>query len=181
MASTVFSFASVSLVVPLSTKRNSSTSPVVTVKAFAGLERYVNSKGSEWQAKTMKNGSRVRCMQVWNPNNNLKFETLSYLPPLNEDEILKQIDYLLATGCTPCLEFDVQGSVTRVNSNMPGYYDGRYWTMWKLPMFGCTDSSSVLREIQECKELYGDQCYIRVMAFDKAKQVQRASFLVHKP
>uniref|UniRef100_A0A803Q9H2 Ribulose bisphosphate carboxylase small subunit domain-containing protein n=1 Tax=Cannabis sativa TaxID=3483 RepID=A0A803Q9H2_CANSA len=30
------------------------------------------------------------------------------------------------------------------NSKMPGYYDGRYWTMWKLPMFGCNDSSQVL-------------------------------------
>ena len=31
---------------------------------------------------------------------------------------------------------------------MLGYYDGRYWTLWKLPMFGCDDASLVLNEIQ---------------------------------
>ena len=24
-----------------------------------------------------------------------------------------------------------------------GYQDNRYWTMWKLPMFGCTDGAQV--------------------------------------
>ncbi|KAL2629570.1 hypothetical protein R1flu_014256 [Riccia fluitans] len=181
MASTVVSSASASLVAPLSTKCNSSDARAVSMKAFSGLKKSLSSSKSEWQEKTVKAGSRIYCMQVWSPKNNLKFETLSYLPPLSQESILKQIDYLLATRCTPCLEFDVQGTVMRVNSNMPGYYDGRYWTMWKLPMFGCTDSAPVLREIQECKALYGDNCYIRVMGFDKVKQVQRASFLVHKP
>jgi hypothetical protein len=26
---------------------------------------------------------------------------------------------------------------------LQNYYDNRYWTMWKLPMFGCTDPSQV--------------------------------------
>ncbi|XVE78694.1 hypothetical protein DITRI_Ditri13aG0167800 [Diplodiscus trichospermus] len=35
-----------------------------------------------------------------------------------------------------------------------GYYDGRYWTMWKLPMFGCTEASQVLKELEKCKKEY---------------------------
>lgn len=26
---------------------------------------------------------------------------------------------------------------------LQNYYDNRYWTMWKLPMFGCTDPVQV--------------------------------------
>jgi ribulose-bisphosphate carboxylase small chain len=44
--------------------------------------------------------------QTWNPINNRKFETLSYLPPLSDDSIAKEIDYMIKKGWTPCLEFD---------------------------------------------------------------------------
>ncbi|KAG6552798.1 hypothetical protein Mapa_005746 [Marchantia paleacea] len=64
---------------------------------------------------------------------------------------------------------------------MPRYYNGRYWPMWKLPMFGCTDSASVLRETEECKKFYGSKCYIRRLGFDNTRQVQCASFIVHQP
>lgn len=30
--------------------------------------------------------------------------------------------------------------------HLQGYYDNRYWTMYKLPMFGCTDASQVCAE-----------------------------------
>jgi len=33
----------------------------------------------------------------------------------------------------------------RAASHPQGYYDNRYWTMYKLPMFGCTDASQVRR------------------------------------
>ena len=32
--------------------------------------------------------------------------------------------------------------------------------MWKLPMFGCTDSAQVLREVDECKKAY-PSCWVR--------------------
>lgn len=44
--------------------------------------------------------------QTWNPINNKKFETLSYLPPLSDESIAKEIDYMLRKGWIPCLEFD---------------------------------------------------------------------------
>ena len=46
---------------------------------------------------------------------------------------------------------DVQvGTVSRTNFNglgSSGCYDGRYWTMWTLPMSWCTDAAQVPREI----------------------------------
>lgn len=72
------------------------------------------------------------------------------------------------------------GHVYRTNSQIPGYYDGRYWTLWKLPMFGCTDSSQVLEEIRLCKAAY-PSAFVRLLAFDNKRQCQCISFIVQKP
>ncbi|KAJ8634601.1 hypothetical protein MRB53_008868 [Persea americana] len=133
-----------------------------------------------WAHKTVSNGSKTHCMKTWNPINNKKFESLSYLPPLSEDSIAKEIDYMLSKGWVPCLEFDEVGHVHRSNSQIPGYYDGRYWTMWKLPMFGCLDSTQVLNEIKECKTAY-PKAYIRCLAFDGEHQCQCMAFVIQKP
>jgi ribulose-bisphosphate carboxylase small chain len=119
-------------------------------------------------------------MKSWNPINNKKFETLSYLPPLSPQQILRQVDYLLAQGWSPCVEFDADGVIHREHHTSPGYYDGRYWTMWKLPMFGCQDANAVLREVEECKRTYPG-VYVRVLGFNRKRQVQAASFIVYKP
>ncbi|XP_043722486.1 ribulose bisphosphate carboxylase small subunit, chloroplastic 3-like [Telopea speciosissima] len=133
-----------------------------------------------WSKKTVSNGSRIHCMKTWNPIDNKKFETLSYLPPLSDESIAKEIDYMLSKEWIPCLEFDDRGFVHRSNSQIPGYYDGRYWTLWKLPMFGCDDPSQVLHEIQECKKTYPN-AHIRCMAFDSKHQGQCMAFVIQKP
>ena len=122
----------------------------------------------------------MQWLQVWNPYNNLKFETLSYLPPLSDEQIAKQVEFMIRQNLIPCLEFDKVGTVSRTNFQGSGYYDGRYWTMWKLPMFGCNDASQVLAEVQECKKAYPD-CFVRVLGFDNKRQVQIAGFLVAFP
>ncbi|KAF6142316.1 hypothetical protein GIB67_023341 [Kingdonia uniflora] len=147
---------------------------VTSTKLFPGNDSI------KWNRKTVSNGSKTYCMKTWNPINNKKFETLSYLPPLTEDSIAREIDFMLAKGWVPCLEFDEVGYVHRTNSQMPGYYDGRYWTLWKLPMFGCTDPSQVLNEIYECRKAY-PTAYIRCLAFDNIKQVQCMAFIIQKP
>ncbi|KAI3990560.1 hypothetical protein MKX01_022860 [Papaver californicum] len=81
---------------------------------------------------------------------------------------------------SPKHPLDGIGHVYRTNSQMPGYYDGRYWTLWKLPMFGCTDDTQVLNEMQECKKTYPN-AYIRCLAFDNQKQVQCMAFIIQKP
>jgi len=125
---------------------------------------------------------------VWTPFNNKFYETLSYLPPLSDNEIARQVDYLTRNNMTPCIEFASADQSTVSNENCvrfsggvtPCYYDNRYWTMWKLPMFGCTDSSQVLAEIMRCKQAFPNE-YIRVCGFDAQRQVQTASFLVGRP
>ncbi|PSS21083.1 Ribulose bisphosphate carboxylase small chain like [Actinidia chinensis var. chinensis] len=136
-----------------------------------------------WGKKTvsrLSTGFNIHCMKTWNPIDNKKFETLSYLPPLSDESIAKEIDYMIKNKWVPCLEFDAVGFVYRENSTMPGYYDGRYWTLWKLPMFGCNDSSQVLNEIQQCKKAYPN-AYIRCLAFDNKQQVQCMAFVIQRP
>eukprot|EP00475_Leptophrys_vorax_P023257 TRINITY_DN3180_c0_g2_i2.p1 TRINITY_DN3180_c0_g2~~TRINITY_DN3180_c0_g2_i2.p1 ORF type:complete len:177 (+),score=6.06 TRINITY_DN3180_c0_g2_i2:75-605(+) len=156
-----------------------SSSASTKAVSFTGLKAGV-ARTNEWAAKTVSNSSRVSCMKVWNPVGNPKFETLSYLPPLTDDAIVKEIRYMLKNGWIPAIEFDASGVVYRENNSGPCYYDGRYWTMWKLPLFGCQDASQVLREISECRSAYPN-CFIRVLGFDNVKQVQCMSFIVHKP
>ncbi|KAL6187958.1 hypothetical protein ACLB2K_039353 [Fragaria x ananassa] len=127
------------------------------------------------------NGGRVQCMQVWPPVGLKKFETLSYLPPLSVESLAKEVEYLLRNKWIPCLEFELEhGFVYREHGNSPGYYDGRYWTMWKLPMFGCTDPSQVIAELEEAKKTY-PEAFIRIIGFDNVRQTQCVSFIAYKP
>lgn len=43
--------------------------------------------------------------------------------------------------------------------------------MWKLPMFGCTDPSQVLKEIRACEDAFPNS-YVRIVAFDNVRQVR---------
>ena len=98
-----------------------------------------------------------------------RFENLSYLPPLTDAQIAKQLQYILDNGFFPAIEFN--------ETSEPEVY---YWTMWKLPLFNATSPNDVLREVNECRSAYPD-CYIRVVGFDNIKQCQVQSFIVHKP
>jgi ribulose-bisphosphate carboxylase small chain len=127
--------------------------------------------------------AKANAMQVWSPLNNYKYETLSYLPDLNNQEIAAQVNYCTRMGWTPCIEFEAEpekGFVYRQYGSQAGYYDGRYWTMWKLPLFGCSDAGQVLEEVAACKREY-PSAYIRVIGFDPVRQVQCISFIVNKP
>ncbi|KAK4441158.1 Ribulose bisphosphate carboxylase small chain, chloroplastic [Sesamum alatum] len=127
------------------------------------------------------NGGRVSCMKVWPTQGKKKFETLSYLPDLTREQLLKEVEYLLRLKLIPCLEFELEhGFVYRENHRSPGYYDGRYWTMWKLPMFGCTDAVQVLNELDEAIKAHPDG-FIRIIGFDNVRQVQCISFIAYKP
>ncbi len=52
--------------------------------------------------------------------------------------------------------------------------------MWKLPMFGCTDASQVLKEINACTKAFPDS-YIRMVGFCSRRQMQITGLLVHRP
>ena len=127
------------------------------------------------------NGGKVQCFNVWPPEGLKKFETLSYLPPLTREQLIKEVEYLIRNGWVPCLEFEVKdGFVYRQNHHSPGYYDGRYWTMWKLPMYGCTDAIQVIKELDEAIKAY-PHAFIRIIGFDNKRQVQCISFIAYLP
>lgn len=98
-----------------------------------------------------------------------RYETLSYLPPLSDAQINKQIQYILNQGYIPAVEFN--------ESSEP---EEHYWTLWKLPLFSARTTQEVLSEVKSCRSDYSD-CYIRVVGFDNIKQCQVLSFIVHKP
>jgi ribulose-bisphosphate carboxylase small chain len=98
-----------------------------------------------------------------------RYETLSYLPPLTDAQIERQIAYILKMGYFPAVEFN--------ETSDPEVY---YWTMWKLPLFNANTTAEVLSEVQACRSEYSN-CYIRIVGFDNVKQCQITSFIVHKP
>merc|ERR1711924_51493 len=59
----------------------------------------------------------------------------------------------------------------------PGYYHNRYWNMWKLPLFGCTDGTQVISEIKECLQPHPDVT-VRVILRPPAPGAGRR---VHRP
>ncbi len=53
-----------------------------------------------------------------------RYETLSYLPPLTDQQILLQVQNVLDQGMIPGVEFEED----------PQPQD-HFWTLWKLPLF----------------------------------------------
>ena len=98
-----------------------------------------------------------------------RYETLSYLPPLSDAQITRQLQYILDQGYIPAVEFSEDSAPEQ-----------HYWTLWKLPLFGASSTQEVLNEVRACRSEYSGS-YIRVVGFDNIKQCQVLSFIVHKP
>jgi len=98
-----------------------------------------------------------------------RYETLSYLPPLSDQQINQQIEYMLDKGFIPAVEFEEDPTP-----------EVHHWTLWKLPLFDCKSAQEVLNEVRECRSDYPNS-YIRVVGFDNIKQCQTVSFIVYKP
>merc|ERR1712174_131051 len=73
----------------------------------AVVARPANSRRNA-RVAAVRNGSRVNMagMQVLRPEK--KYECLSYLPPLSDEDIAKQVVYLVNQGWSPCIEFSSQ-------------------------------------------------------------------------
>ena len=98
-----------------------------------------------------------------------RYETLSYLPPLTDQQIARQIQYMLEQGFIPAIEFQ--------KDPVP---EDHHWTLWKLPFFSGSTAQDILNEVRECKGQFSDS-YIRVIGFDNIRQCQTMSFIVYKP
>ena len=62
-----------------------------------------------------------------------KFETFSYLPAMDKDQIKKQVQYIVSKGWNPAVEH-----------TEPEYLMSNYWYMWKLPNFAQSQETSML-------------------------------------
>jgi len=95
-------------------------------------------------------------------------ETFSFLPPLTQEEIYEQINYMLAQGLTPAIEHE-----------NPAQAANHYWTMWKLPFFGERELGSVVAELEECHRTYPDH-HVRLIGYDSYTQSQGVCFVVYR-
>jgi hypothetical protein len=76
----------------------------------------------------------VALVQLCRRRKRRMFETLSFLPPLDDDAIAKQVEYIIKNNWTPCLEFSEPefAYVKAVNTNhirgtaFCNYMDNRY-------------------------------------------------------
>ncbi|KAK6125438.1 hypothetical protein DH2020_040814 [Rehmannia glutinosa] len=135
-------------------------------------------------------------MSVWPTVDLKKYKTLSYLPDITQEQLARKLTTFFAPNGFLALNSSLRcffltliqiklmsafhGFVYHQNHASPVYYDGRYWTMWKLPIFGCTDSAQVLVELEEAKKAYPNG-FIRIIGFDNVRQVQSISFITYKP
>ena len=99
----------------------------------------------------------------------MKLETFSYLPALTTKQVLQQVHYLLQQGLVPAVDY----------SDEPASRD-HYWTMWKLPLFEARAAEDVLAEIEACKAA-NPRSYVKLIGYDRRRQAQVMSFVVHRP
>lgn len=95
----------------------------------------------------------------------------SFLPDLTDDQIRAQVQYCLDKGWAVNLEFTDDAHPRNT-----------YWDMWGLPMFDLPDAAGVMKEVADCRRVYGDR-YIRLSAFDSTPgwESVRISFLINRP
>ncbi|ADC71374.1 MULTISPECIES: ribulose bisphosphate carboxylase small subunit [unclassified Thioalkalivibrio] len=97
-----------------------------------------------------------------------KYETFSYLPEMNADQVRKQIEYCLAQGWNPAIEYSEKENAM-----------AHYWYMWKLPFFGEQSVEAVLQEIEECRRA-NPGMMVRFIAYDNYAQSQGMAFVVDR-
>ncbi|CAL1239147.1 ribulose bisphosphate carboxylase small subunit [Candidatus Methylocalor cossyra] len=97
-----------------------------------------------------------------------KFETFSYLPPMDLEQIRKQVAYIVSKGWNPAIE----------HTEPENAFD-HYWYMWKLPMFGETDVDRILAEAEACHKAHPND-YVRLIGYDNYRQTQGAAMVIYR-
>ena len=100
--------------------------------------------------------------------NSRKFETLSYLPPLTDEQVRAEVKYIVSKGWNPAIEHCE-----------PENAFSNYWYMWKLPMFGETDVDRVLAEAAACHRAHPDN-HVRLIGFDNYAQSKGAEMVIYR-
>ena len=98
--------------------------------------------------------------------------TFSFLPPLTDEQIRKQVEYCMSNGWAVNFEY----------TDDP-HPRNTYWEMWGLPMFDLKDAAAAMYELAECRKVHGGRAYIRLSAFDATLgwESLRLSFITDRP
>lgn len=106
-----------------------------------------------------------------NTGNRLTQGQFSFLPPLTDEQISKQIAYALGKGWSIGIEY----------TDDP-HPRNTYWEMFGNPMFDLKDPAGILMEINACRKTFPHH-YIRVTAFDATRgwETPRMSYIVNRP
>ncbi len=97
-----------------------------------------------------------------------KMGTFSYLPPMTDEQIRKQVEWIVKHGWNPAIEH-----------TEPKFAKSNYWYMWKLPMFGETDVDAILAELKACHDANPDN-HVRLLGYDNFTQSQGANMVVYR-
>ena len=97
-----------------------------------------------------------------------RFETFSYLEPMNDEQVRNQVQYIVDQGWNPAIEH-----------TEPSNAFGHYWYMWKLPLFGETDVDRILAEAESCHKAHPDH-HVRIIGYDNYKQSQGTAMVIYR-
>ena len=97
-----------------------------------------------------------------------KFETFSYLPEMNREQICKQVHYIVNQGWNPAIEHTEPENTCH-----------HYWYMWKLPMFGETNVDRILTEAEACYQAHPSHV-VRLIGYDNSVQSQGAAMVIYR-
>lgn len=95
----------------------------------------------------------------------------SFLPDLTDEQINKQVEYILSREWAVSLEY-----------TSDPHPRNTYWEMWGHPMFDLRDAKGVMMELDECRKA-NENAYIRIQAFDNTRGFETVvmSFIVNRP
>jgi ribulose-bisphosphate carboxylase small chain len=95
-----------------------------------------------------------------------RFETFSYLQPMDAGQIRKQVGYMVERGWNCAIEHVEPARAAQT-----------YWYMWKLPMFGERDVDTVMNELTACRNANPGH-HVRLV--DNKRQTQGLAMAVYR-
>jgi ribulose-bisphosphate carboxylase small chain len=106
-----------------------------------------------------------------NPTARVTQGQFSFLPDLDDAEIVLQIEYGLRKGFAWSVEY----------TDDP-HPRNTYWEMYGMPMFDLRDAAGVLMELNACRSAFPNH-YVRLMAFDSTRGIESIamSLVVNRP
>lgn len=95
----------------------------------------------------------------------------SLLPDLTEEQIKKQIEYVVKKGFAVSIEYTDDPHPRNC-----------YWEMWGLPLFDVPDASAILYELNQARKAHPG-VYIKINGFNNARGIESTgiSFIVQRP